>query len=92
MDTQVTCRVDYDSIASIVKKRHQHIDRRASSLHLNTDEAAPESIEVFASAYRDTCYAGDLHRADMARARYAAGMALSAGEIRVEIYGIPPVL
>jgi hypothetical protein len=34
--------------------------------------------------HRDPRYAGDLHRADMARARHAAAMGLSAGEIRAE--------
>ena len=35
--------------------------------------------------HRDPRYGGDLHRADMAWARHAAAMGLSAGEIRVEI-------
>ncbi len=35
--------------------------------------------------HRDPRYAGDLHRADMAWARHAAAMGLSAGEIRAAI-------
>jgi hypothetical protein len=35
--------------------------------------------------HRDPRYAGDLHRADMAWARHAVGMGLSAGGIRAEI-------
>jgi hypothetical protein len=35
--------------------------------------------------HRDPRYGGDLHRADMAWARHAAGMGLSAAEIRAEL-------
>jgi hypothetical protein len=47
---------------------------------------APESLlRSLAEFHRDPRYAGDLHRADMAWARHAAAIGLSATEIRAEI-------
>lgn len=45
-------------------------------------EAPLRALEEF---HRDPRYAGDLHRADMAWARHAADMGLSANEISAEI-------
>jgi hypothetical protein len=42
-------------------------------------------LRPLAEFHCDPRYGGDLHRADMAWARHAAGMGLSASEIRVEI-------
>jgi hypothetical protein len=42
-------------------------------------------LRALAEFHRDPRYAGDLHRADMAWARHAAGMGLSAAEIRAEL-------
>ena len=43
------------------------------------------SLKPLEEFHRDPRYGGDLHRADMAWARHAAGMGLSAGEIRAAI-------
>jgi DNA primase RepB-like protein len=50
-------------------------------------QGAPERppIRPLAEFHGDPCYGGDLHRADMAWARHAAGMGLSTSEIRAEI-------
>ncbi len=50
-------------------------------------QGAPEvaPLRPLAEFHRDSRYAGDLHRADMAWARHAAGMGLSAAEIRAEL-------
>ena len=50
-------------------------------------QGAPElpPLRSLAEFHSDPCYGGDLHRADMAWARHAAGMGLSASEIRAEI-------
>ena len=49
-------------------------------------QGAPESLlRSLAEFHRDPRYAGDLHRADMAWARHAAAMGLSAAEIRAEL-------
>jgi hypothetical protein len=50
-------------------------------------EGAPElpPIKPLAEFHDDPHYAGDLHRADMAWARHAVDMGLSAGEIRAAI-------
>ena len=45
-------------------------------------ESPLKALEEF---HRDPRYAGDLHRADMAWARHAADMSLSANEISAEI-------
>jgi hypothetical protein len=52
-----------------------------------TGQGAQESppLRPLDEFHRDPRYAGDLHRADMAWARHAAAMGLSAGEIRVAI-------
>jgi RepB DNA-primase from phage plasmid len=42
-------------------------------------------LRPLADFHSDPCYGGDLHRADMAWARHAAGMGLSASEIRAAI-------
>jgi hypothetical protein len=42
-------------------------------------------LRSLAEFHSDPCYGGDLHRADMAWARHAASMGLSASEIRAEI-------
>jgi len=42
-------------------------------------------FKALAEFHRDPRYAGDLHRADMAWARHAAAMGLSAAEIRAEL-------
>jgi RepB DNA-primase from phage plasmid len=42
-------------------------------------------LRPLAEFHSDPCYGGDLHRADMAWARHAASMGLSASEIRAEI-------
>jgi hypothetical protein len=44
-----------------------------------------QPLRALAEFQRDPHYGGDLHRADMAWARHAAGMGLSASEIRAEI-------
>jgi DNA primase RepB-like protein len=50
-------------------------------------QGAPElpPLRPLAEFHSDARYDGDLHRADMAWARHAAGMGLSAGEIRAAI-------
>jgi hypothetical protein len=50
-------------------------------------QGAQESppLRPLAEFHGDPCFGGDLHRADMAWARYAASMGLSASEIRTEI-------
>jgi hypothetical protein len=50
-------------------------------------EGAPElpPIKPLAQFHDDPHYGGDLHRADLAWARHAAAMGLSAGEIRATI-------
>ena len=50
-------------------------------------QGAPEQppLRPLAEFHSDARYDGDLHRADMAWARHAASLGLSAGEIRAEI-------
>jgi hypothetical protein len=49
-------------------------------------QGAPEPLlRSLAEFHRDPRYAGDLHRADMAWARHAAAMGVSAAEIRAEL-------
>jgi hypothetical protein len=50
-------------------------------------QGAPElpPLRPLAEFHGDPCYGGDLHRADMAWARHAASMGLSASEIRAAI-------
>jgi len=49
-------------------------------------QGGPESpLKALVEFHRDPRYAGDLHRADMAWARHAAGRGLSAAEIRAEL-------
>ena len=49
-------------------------------------QGGPESpLKALAEFHRDPRYAGDLHRADMAWARHAASMGLSASKIRTEL-------
>jgi hypothetical protein len=52
-----------------------------------TGQGAQESppLRPLDEFHRDPRYGGDLHRADMAWARHAAAMGLSAGEIRAAI-------
>jgi len=49
--------------------------------------AQPPPLKSLAEFHRDPRYTGDLHRADMAWARHAAGMGLSSKEIRETIIG-----
>lgn len=45
----------------------------------------PPPLRPLADFHRDSRYGGDLHRADMAWARHAAAMGLSANEIRATL-------
>jgi hypothetical protein len=45
-------------------------------------QGAPPPLRSLGEFHRDSRYAGDLHRADLAWARHAAGVGLSASEIR----------
>jgi RepB DNA-primase from phage plasmid len=58
----------------------------AGSVGDEAGQGAPESLlRSLAEFHRDPRYAGDLDRADMAWARHAAAMGLSAAEIRAEL-------
>jgi hypothetical protein len=64
-------------------------DAAVSKAGSDTDtvgQGGPESpLRTLAEFHRDPRYAGDLHRADMAWARHAAGMGFPASEIRAQL-------
>ena len=65
-------------------ERALHTLRRAERMHAGS-RANPGSIRPLAEFYRDRRYEGDLHRADMAWALYAASRGLPQGQIQAEI-------
>jgi RepB DNA-primase N-terminal domain len=58
--------------------------RRAGRMHAGS-RGNPGAIRPLAEFYRDRRYEGDLHRADMAWALYAASRGLLQGQIQAEI-------